>query len=178
MQGPRQSFYNAYSGACRIFSLCFHQGREPTIYEDGRQIRDYVNIHDVVAANLLVLDDERADYQVFNVGGDKAVTVAEFAKVVAEVFGRNSYDPRPSGKYRFGDTRHIFSDVGKLKTLGWRPTHTVCDSVEGYREWFDEADPFILYRAMRMSRWSSWGSCIMSRYPSGPRRPEGRSVPS
>ncbi len=140
VQGPRQSFYNAYSGACRIFSLCFHQGQEPTIYEDGRQIRDYVNIHDVVAANLLVLDDERADYQVFNVGGDKAVTVAEFATVVAEVFGRNGYDPQPSGKYRFGDTRHILSDVGKLKALGWRPTRNVYDSVEGYREWLGEAD--------------------------------------
>lgn len=53
MQGPRQSFYNAYSEVCRVFSLCFHQGQEPTIYEDGKQIRDFVNIHDVVAANLL-----------------------------------------------------------------------------------------------------------------------------
>src|SRR6185295_1816873 len=54
VQGPRQSFYNAYSGACRVFCLSFHQKKAPVIYEDGRQVRDYVNIHDVVAANLLV----------------------------------------------------------------------------------------------------------------------------
>ena len=38
VQGSRQSFYNAYIGACRIFSLAFHQGKEPQIYEDGNQV--------------------------------------------------------------------------------------------------------------------------------------------
>jgi dTDP-L-rhamnose 4-epimerase len=140
VQGPRQSFYNAYSGVCRIFSLSFHQGLEPVIYEDGSQVRDYVNVGDVVAANLLVLEDPRADFEMFHVGGDRAVTVAEFARVVAEVFGREDYEPDTSGKYRFGDTRHIFSDVSKLKALGWNPKHGVRESVEAYREWLAEAD--------------------------------------
>ena len=69
VQGPRQSFYNAYSGAMRIFALHLYFNRPPVIYEDGGQLRDYVNVQDVVAANLLVLDDARADHQVFNVGG-------------------------------------------------------------------------------------------------------------
>lgn len=140
VQGPRQSFYNAYSGACRVFCLNFHLGREPQIYEDGQQIRDYVNIHDVVAANVLVLNDARADYQMFNVGGEKPITVCEFATAVAEVFGVKGYTARPCGKYRFGDTRHICSDVSKLKSLGWSPKHTIYDSVEAYREWLSQAD--------------------------------------
>ena len=60
VQGPRQSVYNAYSGACRIFNLHYMLGSAPTLYEDGQSIRDYVNIHDVVDANMLVLTDERA----------------------------------------------------------------------------------------------------------------------
>ena len=48
VQGPRQSIYNAYSGACRIFCLNYLLGRAPTLYEDGLMVRDYVNIHDVV----------------------------------------------------------------------------------------------------------------------------------
>ncbi len=56
VQGPRQSVYNAYSGACRIFNLHYLLGGAPTLYEDGQAIRDYVNIHDVVDANVLVLD--------------------------------------------------------------------------------------------------------------------------
>ena len=69
VQGPRQSVYNAYSGACRIFCLSYLQGTAPTLYEDGGAIRDYVNIDDVVDANVLVLEDDRAVGRVFNVGG-------------------------------------------------------------------------------------------------------------
>lgn len=141
VQGPRQSLYNAYSGACRIFSLSFHVGRDPVIYEDGQQVRDFVNYLDVVDANLKVLEDPRADYEMFNVGGDKPVTVGEFAAVVADVFGRDGYVPQASGKYRFGDTRHILSDVSKLKALGWAPTRTTHDSVRAYRDWMENAAP-------------------------------------
>lgn len=140
VQGARQSFYNAYSGACRVFCLSFHQGIEPAIFEDGRQIRDFVNIDDVVDANLLVLEDERANYQKFHVGGDKAITVAQFARSVAKIYGRSDYEPRPSGKYRYGDTRHIFSDVSRLKALGWRPRRGVEESVASYKTWLDQAD--------------------------------------
>ncbi len=52
VQGPRQSVYNAYSGACRIFCLHYLQGLAPVLYEDGEAVRDYVNIDDVVDANI------------------------------------------------------------------------------------------------------------------------------
>jgi len=139
VQGSRQSFYNAYSGACRIFCLAFHQGKEPQIYEDGNQIRDFVNIHDVVDANLLVLEDNRANYEMFNVGGGAPITVKHFAETVAEVFGIKDYEPKPCGKYRFGDTRHIWSDISKLESLGWKPTRTIYDSVADYKEWLNTA---------------------------------------
>ncbi|HXS17598.1 MAG TPA: NAD-dependent epimerase/dehydratase family protein, partial [Polyangiaceae bacterium] len=146
VQGPRQSFYNSYSGACRLFCLSFHLGREPMIYEDGQQVRDFVNIDDVVDANVRVLEDSRADYEMFNVGGGEAVTVVQFAETVARVFGVESYRAVPCAKYRFGDTRHIFSDISKLKALGWSPKRTVVDSVTAYRDWLrnEEATQDIL----------------------------------
>jgi len=153
VQGSRQSFYNAYSGACRIFCLAFHQGKEPQIYEDGNQIRDFVNIHDVVDANLLVLEDDRANYEMFNVGGGAPITVKHFAETVAEVFGIEDYEPKPCGKYRFGDTRHIWSDISKLETLGWKPTRTIYDSVSEYKEWLNSAssvDNIIEYCSKKM----------------------------
>ena len=153
VQGSRQSFYNAYSGACRIFCLAFHQGKEPQIYEDGNQIRDFVNIHDVVDANLLVLEDDRANYEMFNVGGGAPITVKHFAETVADVFGVKDYKPKPCGKYRFGDTRHIWSDISKLESLGWKPTRTIYDSVSEYKEWLNSAssiDNIIEYCSKKM----------------------------
>ena len=103
VQGPRQSVYNAYSGACRIFCLSYLQGMAPTLYEDGGAIRDYVNIDDVVDANVLVLEDDRAVGRVFNVGGGKAVTTREFADIVMRQYGS---EPAGRGDRRVPLRRH------------------------------------------------------------------------
>jgi dTDP-L-rhamnose 4-epimerase len=134
VQGPRQSVYNAYSGACRIFCLSYLQGVAPTLYEDGAAIRDYVNIDDVVDANVLVLADDRAAGRVLNVGGGEAITTTEFADTVMRQYG--SAEPGVvTGEYRFGDTRHILSDITALRALGWQPRRTPADSVAAYAEW-------------------------------------------
>jgi dTDP-L-rhamnose 4-epimerase len=139
VQGPRQSVYNAYSGACRIFCLSYLQGIAPVLYEDGGAIRDYVNINDVVDANVLVLQDERAIGRVFNVGGGKAVTTREFSDIVMRQYG--SAEPgRVTGEYRFGDTRHIFSDTSALRSLGWMTKRSMADSVAAYAEWLKGMD--------------------------------------
>ena len=103
VQGPRQSVYNAYSGACRIFCLSYLQGIAPVLYEDGGAIRDYVNIDDVVDANVLVLGDERAAGRVFNVGGGKPVTTREFSDIVMRQYG--SAEPG-NGHWRVPLRRH------------------------------------------------------------------------
>jgi dTDP-L-rhamnose 4-epimerase len=139
VQGPRQSVYNAYSGACRIFCLSYLQGVTPVLYEDGRAVRDYVNIEDVVDANVLVLTDDRAAGRVFNVGGGKAVTTREFSDVVMRQYG--SAEPAlVTGEYRFGDTRHIFSDTSALRSLGWEPQRGTAGSVAAYAEWLKGMD--------------------------------------
>ncbi|MFH0907535.1 MAG: NAD-dependent epimerase/dehydratase family protein [bacterium] len=137
VQGPRQSFYNAYSGACRIFCLNMHFDKAPVIYEDGRQVRDFVNIHDVVDANLLVMKDDRANYRTFNVGGGHPYTVSEFAEIVRKAFGKQ-IQPVVTGQYRYGDTRHIVSDLTALRALGWNPTRTAEDSVRAYIAYLNE----------------------------------------
>ena len=139
VQGPRQSVYNAYSGACRIFCLSYLQGIAPTLYEDGEAIRDYVNIDDVVDANVLVLEDDRAAGRVFNVGGGKAVTTREFADTVMRQYGSDQ-PGLVTGEYRFGDTRHILSDISALQALGWAPRHTPVESVAAYAAWLEGMD--------------------------------------
>jgi len=139
VQGPRQSVYNAYSGACRIFCLSYLMGRPPTLYEDGEAIRDYVNIDDVVDANVLVLTDDRAVGRVFNVGGGQAITTREFADIAMHQYG--SAEPGVvTGEYRFGDTRHILSDISALGALGWEPRRTPADSVAAYAAWLKGLD--------------------------------------
>lgn len=132
--GPRNSFYNAYSGICRIFSQRLMGGRPPLVFEDGMQARDYVSVGDVVGANLLMLDEPRADWEVFNVGGGRAVSVIEFAGILSRAMGKK-IEPVIPGEFRFGDTRHTVSDVTKLKKLGWEPRVPLEETLRRYVEW-------------------------------------------
>lgn len=136
VQGPRQSFYNAYSGVMRIFALSLLFDRQPIIFEDGNQVRDFVNIDDVVDANLLVLKKQEANGQVFNVGGGQAWTVNAFYDAMQSLVGRTR-EPLLGGFYRYGDTRHIFSDTAALQALGWAPSRSVHKSITDYWEYID-----------------------------------------
>ena len=137
VQGARQSFRNAYSGVLRIFTLQMMNNRAPSIFEDGQQLRDYVNVGDVARAHLLVLERDEANYEVFNVGGGRGYTVLEFAQIVAEALSKD-IKPSLSREYRVGDTRHSVSDLSKLQRLGWQPTKMPRDSVREYIEWIRE----------------------------------------
>jgi len=137
VQGPRNSFYNAYSGIARRFALRIMNGLPPVAYEDGQQLRDYINVYDVARANVMVMEDEWADFGVFNVGGGRAVTVLEFAHLMLNAFHSNM-EPLVPGEFRLGDTRHTVSDISKLRNLGWEPTISVEQNVADYVAWIKE----------------------------------------
>jgi len=137
VQGPRNSIYNAYSGIARRFALLLMNALPPTVYEDGGQLRDYVNVRDVAHANVLVMEDPRADFGVFNVGGGRAVTVLEFANMMLKAFG-SDMQPEVSQEFRLGDTRHTISDISSLRALGWEPSLPVEINVAEYAAWIKE----------------------------------------
>src|SRR6476659_9494945 len=87
--GPRQAIYNPYTGVAAIFASRMLNGNAPLIFEDGLQMRDFVSVHDVVRANLLAMESDEADGQVFNIGSGTAVNVMQIADALAEALGIN-----------------------------------------------------------------------------------------
>lgn len=136
VQGPRQSPKNLYSGALRIFVTQALRGKPITVFEDGKQLRDFVSVKDVVAANLKVLKNKKADFEILNVGGGRAWSVLQFANLVKKITGSTS--KIKIGGFRRTDTRNALSDTSKLKKLGWRPRFTPEDSVGEYLAWYKE----------------------------------------
>jgi len=135
VQGTRNSFYNAYSGVARIFTLRLLHDQPPVVYEDGLQQRDYVSVHDVARANVLALEDERANFRNFNAAGQKMTTVLEVARLLTRLCGKQQIEPQVSGEYRFGDTRHTVSSWEAIGSLGWRPERAMEDFLAEYVEW-------------------------------------------
>lgn len=136
-QGKWQSPRNAYSGICRIFALRALAGKPAIVFEDGQQMRDYVYAGDVATANVLALTDDRTNGQAYNVGGSEVLTALEYAHAIMDVLSLEA-EPHLPGYYRFGDTRHVVSDVRKLQSLGWRPTTKVREIVAEYSDWVAE----------------------------------------
>ena len=134
VQGPRNSIYNAYSGILRVFAMRILNNKPPVLFEDGMGLRDYVDVTDVARANVLVMEDDRANDQVYFVGGGKAYTGLEFAQTMLKVFGSH-LKPQTPGIFRVGDTRSTVSDISAIGKLGWKPEKTLEQSLTEYHDW-------------------------------------------
>lgn len=134
VQGSRQSFRHFYSGALRDFSTRALGGLPIEMQEDGRQIRDFVNVHDVINAHLVVLRNPRANFEVFNAGSGKKLRVTDLAKKVCKM-ADIPFRPIIQGIFRINAPRHSVMNVDKLKKLGWQPRKSIEDSIREYLGW-------------------------------------------
>lgn len=132
--GPRQSLFNPYTGVVSIFSTQILNDIRPTVYEDGEQTRDYLYVGDNVRANILVMEDERANMQIFNVGSGCPVSVNRLVRTLAKQYGK-PIEPLLTGEYRPGDVRHFFHDISKISKLGFSTTVSLEEGLRLYGQW-------------------------------------------
>jgi len=90
-----------------------------------------------VDANMLVLEDERADFQALNVGGGKAITVLDYARAVQEKIG-SDVEYQLSHEYRRGDNRHSVSSIDKLQALCWKPKRDLTTILDDFLNWVEQ----------------------------------------
>jgi dTDP-L-rhamnose 4-epimerase len=140
--GPRQSLSNPYTGVAAIFASRLMNGNAPVIFEDGQQTRDFVNIHDVVQANLLALHSPGADGTAVNVGSGNPISVREVAEEIARMLER-AIEPKLSGVYRAGDIRHCYADTSRIsRALGYSPRVSFREGVSELVEWLESQQAF------------------------------------
>ncbi|MBI2593029.1 NAD-dependent epimerase/dehydratase family protein [Candidatus Daviesbacteria bacterium] len=142
--GERQSFRHFYSGALRDFCVRAMAGLEILTHEDAMQIRDFVNIHDVTQAHLLVLESKKADYQVLNVGSGRTSRIIDLANTVCNA-AKIIHKPLATGKFRINSPRNSVMSIGKLKKLGYKPKYDLKDSVFEYLHWIQGYPEAISY---------------------------------
>jgi dTDP-L-rhamnose 4-epimerase len=140
VQGMTQSPKNAYSGVLRAVALQILGGsKEIIVFEDAQQLRDFVSIEDVVAANLMAIKGEVPD-GAYHVGGGQAYTLEYLANSLIEISGANAELSTP-GLFRVGDIRHTLSDITKMQGTGWSPQEPIETTWKKYWEWLVEVMP-------------------------------------
>ncbi len=119
--GTRQALGNPYTGIGAIFAAQALSGRPIHIYEDGLQGRDFVNVRDVVQANLLALERDTAVGGTFNIGSGERLTVLDLASLICRELGL-SVEFVHDSRFRVGDIRDCYADLAQSTlALGYEP---------------------------------------------------------
>ena len=125
--GPRQTM-NDYSGVITLFIERCRQGLPLTVYGDGSQTRDFVNVKDVADAVFASMVKTEAKGEIFNVGSGKPTSIKTLAKTVLDLAGKNleiKYE-----KSRTGDIKDSYADISKAKKLlGYAPKVSLSDGL-------------------------------------------------
>lgn len=131
--GPWMPQGTPYAGVASLFRSALERGEAPRVFEDGRQRRDFVHVHDVAAANLAALawtgsQTQPGTARPFNVASGEVHTIADFATALSAAMAGPA--PVITGEYRLGDVRHITAGTARIRAeLGWSPRVAFAEGV-------------------------------------------------
>jgi UDP-glucose 4-epimerase len=119
--GTRQSSDSDYAGVISLFIHMLLSGNNPRIFGDGHQTRDFINVADIVQANLKAMERTNAyTFEVLNIGTSRQSSVLELLSCLETIVGK-SFQPEYKSERR-GELRHSLSDIQKAKKiLGFEP---------------------------------------------------------
>jgi nucleoside-diphosphate-sugar epimerase len=130
--GPNQRF-DAYGNVIPIFAFKMLAGESITVFGDGEQTRDFVNVHDVVQANLKAADACGVS-GAFNIGSGTRITINELVNLLGNAIGRPASvrfaPPRP------GDVRDSLADISAARhAFGFEPAVDMPSGLKEYIKW-------------------------------------------
>ncbi|MGY4711341.1 NAD-dependent epimerase/dehydratase family protein [Mycolicibacterium sp. CBM1] len=132
--GPGQSLTNSYTGIVALFARLAREKHALEVYEDGRILRDFVYIDDVVEGLVSAIDSTAAPSRYVDIGSGVPTTIHELAQQLAAICG--APDPVVVGKFRDGDVRAARCDIEPATTdLGWRPKWSLEEGMRALLDW-------------------------------------------
>ena len=138
--GPFQDPTSNYSGVLAIFCQRMLDGKQPTIYGDGEQSRDFTYIDNVVHANLLAADApaEKVSGRMMNVATGSRITLNETFRILRDL---TAYVGEPAyGEPRSGDIRDSLADIALAgELLGYSPVVNLREGLRRTVEWYRSA---------------------------------------
>ena len=120
---------DAYAGVITKFLNKIKEKKSPEIFGDGSQTRDFIFVKDVANANLSAMESE-INFEFFNIGSQKSISILELAQIIIKKSGLNL---KPEFKEPLqGDAKISLSDITlAIKKLQWNPTYKL-------DKWFEE----------------------------------------
>ncbi|HSR89224.1 MAG TPA: NAD-dependent epimerase/dehydratase family protein [Candidatus Udaeobacter sp.] len=116
--GPRQDYRRTIPPLMSAFIINLLRGEQPVIYGTGEKRRDFVYIDDINDAHVLLMKEDSANNQVYNIGSGENYSVNEIYKIIKDLTG-SSIDPIYKDNLA-GEAEITLADCRKLQNLGWQ----------------------------------------------------------
>ena len=137
--GPRQDPKSQYAAVIPNFISAMLKGKQPIIYGDGEQTRDFSYVSNIVEANLLASDVDGYSGEAFNLACGEKTTVNELVEKINSILGvkiRPIYAPS-----RPGDILHSYADISKTKqALNYHPVVNFEEGIKNTIEWYKKQE--------------------------------------
>ena len=132
--GPRQRPDSMYAAAVPIFARRLLDGKSVTVYGDGGQTRDLINVHDVVRANLIASKHLKAPGKIFNICTGMETRILDLLDVMYELVPDS---PAPQfAAPRAGDIyRSVGSPQKAADIMGFRAEVSLVDGLKETLDW-------------------------------------------
>jgi nucleoside-diphosphate-sugar epimerase len=136
--GPRQDPGSQYSGVISQFSMALLEGRQPTIYGDGEQTRDFTYVANVVDGVLRACEAKPVAGEVINVATGGRVSLNELLRIMNGIVGTRM--EAIFKETRAGDVADSQADISKARTLlGYQPIVSLEEGLRHTIDWFRSA---------------------------------------
>jgi UDP-glucose 4-epimerase len=132
--GPRQDPGSPYSGVISLFATAVLEGRQPTIYGDGEQTRDFTYVANVVDGVLRCCEAPGVAGQMMNLATGGRISLNDLLRMMNRIQGT---DLRPIYKEpRAGDVRDSQADISRARVLlGYAPGVDLEEGLRRTLEW-------------------------------------------
>lgn len=136
--GPRQD-ERGEAGVCAIFTGLMRAGKQPVVYGDGSNTRDYVYVGDVVEAVWLAATRPEASRRAYNVGTGVETSTLEIYENLASLTG---YRGRPVHAPEPNEVKRICLNCDRIrKELGWKPKLNLREGLTRLVNWSASGNP-------------------------------------
>lgn len=133
--GPRQDPNSPYSAVIPLFVAALLSGKQPTIYGDGTQSRDFTYVDNVVHANIQAAQAEGASGKVYNVACGESLNLLDLLRNICEQLGK-PFAPNFAPP-RVGDVKHSWADISAAqRDLGYSVRVDLDEGLRRTVEWY------------------------------------------
>jgi UDP-glucose 4-epimerase len=137
--GPRQNPKSEYAAVIPKFITALQNGKQPTVFGDGGQSRDFTYIDDIVSANLFAIDNQEMVGDVYNCACGVQYTLNQLLDLLRKIIGTDIeaiYE-----EARVGDIRHSYATIERLLGYGFKPAVSFEDGLKRTAAYFGSKTP-------------------------------------